>query len=196
MKLFAIIRLLATIIISLCFRVEVINMHHVPAKGSALLCANHLTALDMFLIGYRLKRKVHYMAKEELFRNPILAAVLKNLGAFPVRRGTGDVKAVKTALKLLEKGHIVGIFPEGHRRSKSGGDIRIKPGSAMFAIKSGADIIPVALTGCHKLFGRIKVVFGQPFTLDVDKNRKYTVEEMTQISKGIMDRIYSIMEAG
>ena len=189
-------KVISRILFGIFFRVELVNKHYVPEKGSALICANHKSQLDMFFLGYKLKRCIHYIAKEELFRNPLLGAVMRSLGAFPVKRGSGDVKAIRTGLDLLEKGHIIGIFPEGTRRKgKSRGEMKIKPGSAMFAIKSGVAIIPVALEGSYKIFSRVRVIFGKPFYLDVDKNKKYTVEEMTQISRDIMDKVYSLMEA-
>jgi len=190
------IRFLVTIFINTFYKVEIIGIENVPEKGPAILCANHKGILDMFFIGYRLKRLVRYMAKQELFKNFFLSLIIRYLGAFPVKRGVGDVKAVKTALDLLKKGHIVGIFPEGTRtRGKRPGEIKVKPGSALLTIKSGVPIIPVAIEGTYKPFSRVKVIFGRPFSLDVDKNKKYTVKEMTTISQDIMKRVYSLMEA-
>ena len=62
--------------------------------------------LDMFFIGYRLRRFVSWMAKEELFKNPVFSSFIRWVGAFPVKRGTGDIGSVKTVLKLIEEGHI------------------------------------------------------------------------------------------
>lgn len=196
MKLIGLIRFIVSLIINAIYRVEVIGKDNVPSKGSALLCANHNRMLDMFLIGYKINRLVHYMAKEELFKIPIISSIIRFLGAFPVKRGSGDVRAVKTALELLRKGHIVGIFPEGTRtRGKFKNNIKIKPGAALLAIKSGVPIVPVAIKGSYKPFSNMKVVFGQPIILDADKNKKYTVEEMAQISTKIMKKIYCLMEA-
>lgn len=146
-------------------------------------------------IGYKLKRLVRYMAKEELFKIPLLSSFIRRLGAFPVSRGKGDVGAIKTALKLLEEGHIVGIFPEGTRlKHKKGKTIKAKPGAALLAQKSGAPILPVAICGRYRPFSKIKIVFGKPFTLDLEKDKKYTNSELVEFSEGIMKKVYSLLE--
>jgi 1-acyl-sn-glycerol-3-phosphate acyltransferase len=188
-------KILTRIFFAIFYRVEIINMENVPSEGPALLCSNHNGELDMFFIGYKLKRWVHYIAKEELFKIPVIGKLIELMGAFPVKRGSGDIRAATTVLKLLKQGHIVGIFPEGTRtRGRSNNNIKIKPGIAMFAIKSGVPIIPVAIIGNYRLFSKVRVIFGNTFNLDIDKNKKYTIEEMTAISRGIMDRVYSLME--
>jgi len=188
-------RFLVNVYFSIFYRVEVINKEYVPEEGAALLCSNHVGALDMFFIGYKIKRLVHYMAKKELFKNPVIGAVIRWLGAFPVNRGKGDVGAIKTVFKLLKEGKIVGIFPEGTRTGgKINANRKIKPGIAMLAIKSGVPIIPVAIKGSYRLFGKVKVIFGQPFKIEADENRKYHNDELIEISKTIMNKIYSLME--
>lgn len=188
-------RFFVVILFSLIYRIELVNKENIPEKGAALLCANHIGELDMFVIGYKLKRWVHWMAKEELFKIPLLGAFITSLGAFPVKRGKGDVGSIKKAFSLLEQGHILGMFPEGTRtRDKSKKDIKIKPGAAMIAVNSGVPIVPVAIRGSYKLFGRIKVVFGNPYTPDADKSRKYSGDELGEISKEIMNKVYSLLE--
>lgn len=190
-----VLKLVTRAIFALLYKVEIKNSENIPAKGAALLCANHSSVLDMFFIGYKIKRWVHYIAKEELFRNPVSGVIMKWLGAFPVKRGKGDVGAIRNVFKLLEEGHIVGIFPEGTRtRGKSGGSIRVKPGAAMIALNSPVPIIPVAIQGSFRPFSHVKVIFGKPFKLEVDRNRKYTSEEMVEISRSIMEKVYSLME--
>ena len=189
-------RVIANLVLNILFRIEVINKDNIPEKGAALLCANHTSELDMFFIGLRIKRWVHYMAKEELFKNPVMSLILRKLGAFPVKRGKGDVGAIRNVFKLLDEGHIVGIFPEGTRlKGKVRDKTKIKPGAALIAINSSVPIIPVAVDWNHRLFSRVKVIIGEPFNLDIDKSKKYTSEGMIKISRSIMDRVYSLMEA-
>jgi len=188
-------RILSYIIFGLFFRVEVVNAENVPEKGPAILCANHIGELDMFLIGYKIRRYVRYMAKEELFKIPVLSFFVRKLRAFPVKRGRVDIESVKTALRLLNGGHIIGILPEGTRtRGKDRKDIRVKPGAAAIAVKAGVPIIPVAIEGDYKLFSRIRVIFGKPFRIEANPERKYTNDELTEISRNIMDGIYKLME--
>lgn len=193
MKIIA--RVILNIFFGLFFRVKVYGRENVPEKGGLLLCANHLGNLDVPLIGYKNKRVIHYMTKIEMFKNPIVSFIIKKLGAFPIKRGVVDVEAIKTAINLLEAGNIVGIFPEGTRLLKNKGKkIKVKPGAAMLAIKSGVPILPVAVQCNYRLFSKVIIRFGKPFTLDLEKDKKYTTEEMSEISQGIMDKIYSLME--
>lgn len=190
-----VVRYIVIVIFSIFYRVKIEGRENVPAKGSAVLCANHSGELDMFFIGYKIKRLVHWMAKEELFKNPVVAFLISWLGAFPVKRGTGDVGAIKTAYKLLDNGHILGIFIEGTRtRRKTGREAKVNPGAAMFAIKKNAPVIPVSVEGSYKPFSKIRIVFGKPFYLDADKNTKYSNDELKEFSKSIMDKVYAQME--
>lgn len=178
-------------ILGALYKLEIVGMENVPRKGSAVLCANHIGGMDMFFMGCHLHRLVHYMAKEELFKNPILGFLIRWVGGFPVRRGRADVEAIKTAFRVLAEGHIIGIFPEGTRKKENK---KIKPGAAMIAARAGVPIIPVALEGNYKLFSKVKVVFGKPFMLDAEKDRKYTSEELAVFSQQIMDRVYALLE--
>lgn len=177
------------------YRVEVVNTEIIPLKDPALLCSSHNTLLDMFFLGFKLKRWVYWMAKEELFRNPILGYIFKKLGAFPVKRGKGDVGSIKTAYKLLQEGEIIGIFPQGTRvHTGNAKTVKIKPGAAMLAVNSGAVIIPAVVQGSYKLFSRVLVKYGEPFKIEMVNGTKPTTEELTAFSEDIMKRINSLLE--
>jgi 1-acyl-sn-glycerol-3-phosphate acyltransferase len=189
------VRILTGIVFKLFFKVDVINPEKVPPDGPALLCANHNTILDMFFLGYGTKRWIHWMAKEELFRNPIAAFVIRKLGAFPVRRGTGDVSSIKSAYRLLEEGRIVGIFPHGTRIDPSRIEtVRVKPGAVLIAVNAGVPIVPAAVYGSYKLFSRMKVIYGDPYYIE-SKDKKLSKQEMSELSKDIIRRVYSLSEA-
>lgn len=192
----AFFKFITKIAFGLFFRVDIININKIPKDGPALLCANHNTVLDMFFLGYKLDRWIYWMAKEELFRNPVIAFVLKKLGAFSVKRGTGDVSSIRKAFKLLDEDKIVGIFPHGTRikpaRLKTA---KVKQGAAMIAANAGVPVIPATVCGNYGLFGKMKVIFGEPFMVkSVDK--KPTKEELAEISKEIINRVRSLSEAG
>lgn len=188
------VRFILSLIFIIFFRIEINGKENVPHKGAAILSANHIGELDMFFFGYKLKRLIHYMAKEELFKIPLIGFIIRRLGAFPVRRGRADVQAIKTSLNLLNEGHIIGIFPEGTRLKNRVKNARAKPGVALLAQKSGAPILPVMISGDIRLFGKIKIIFGKPFSLDLDKDKKYTNSELVQISEEIMKKVYSLVE--
>lgn len=193
MKRFAII--ITSIVFKLFFRVEVINRHKVPSKGPFLICANHNSMLDMFFLGFKLDRWIYWMAKEELFKNPIAACLFRSLGAFPVKRGSGDVGSIKNAYRLLDEGKMIGIFPQGTRINPAKLEtIRVKHGAAMIAVNTGVPIIPAVVKGNYKLFSKMKVIYGDPFTMPNEQDKKYTREEFTELSRDIIKKIYSLAE--
>ena len=148
------------LLFSLAYRWEVRGREHVPAEGPLLVVANHFSWLDPPLVGTVLPRKVHFMAKQELFRNPLVARILRRLGAFPVRRGQPDRWALRHALQLLQEGRVVAMFPEGTRSRGPLGPF--EPGAALVALKSGAPVLPVAIAGPYRLGGRVRVRIGPP----------------------------------
>ena len=123
-------------------------------KSGALLCPNHYSNWDPVLLGLRLpvNYRLHAMAKEELFKNPILGWIIRKLGAFPVSRGNNDIQAVKTAIQVLKAGDNLLIFPEGTVVRNGVGYIdglpaHAKSGVAMIGVRTGAKLIPVFMDG-------------------------------------------------
>ena len=96
------------------------GIHNLPKKGAVIIVANHVSAWDPLLVAVGSPRPVHFMAKAELYQNQILARLLNALNAFPVKRGQADRNAIRKALKLLESGKVLGIFPEGTRKRRLG----------------------------------------------------------------------------
>lgn len=176
------------IIFSLVFRWQVIGREHIPKEGPVILCANHISLWDPPLLGSGIERQVNFMAKEELFRIPGLNFLLVKFGAFPVKRGAGDRAAIRATLKLLEEGKIFGIFPEG-TRSKTGEVGEGMPGVAMFALKSEAAVIPVAIIGPYRMFRPIKIVYGKPIDLAQLRETKTGSDTLKATSDLIMAHI-------
>ena len=101
------------------YRMEVVGAEDFPKEGGVLLCANHIHNFDPLVVGINAPRPVHYMAKEEIFKVPVLGTIVRKCNAFPVKRGKGDRESLRTGMKILKDGHVFGLFPEG-TRSKNG----------------------------------------------------------------------------
>jgi 1-acyl-sn-glycerol-3-phosphate acyltransferase len=143
------------------------GLEKLPSDGPVIVAANHLTNFDVFPLQFALPRSLFYMGKEELFRNPFMDWLLRQLGAFPVYRGVRDEWAMRHAEKLLEQGNVLGMFPEG-TRSKGGGLKAAKTGAARLSETVQCPIVPVALYGTQNLFHHfprrteVRVTVGNP----------------------------------
>jgi len=166
---------------ALC-RMKVEGRENIPSKGGVLIVSNHRSYLDPPLIAFAVKsRVVFFMAKAELFSHPILAPLIKHWGnAFPVDRGKIDTRALKTALKLIQFGKAVCIFPEGSR-APEGKFGKAKWGAGFTALKAKVPILPCLVEGTEKVMGRdsvfsglprVRVCFGKPFKLDMEGKRE------------------------
>lgn len=193
--MYTFVRYLVKIFFKIFYRVKYYGLENIPEEGGYLLCANHVTGMDMFYIGVQLKRRVHWMAKSELFDIPVLSGIIKWFGAYPLTRGKADLKAAKSTLEYLEQGEIVGIFPQGTRTfNKDISKIKPKQGVAKFAAESGKPIFPVGIDGRARIFSKVNIVYGKPFYLDVEEGKKYTKVEYLEMSQKIMDNIYKMIE--
>ncbi|RLQ92579.1 lysophospholipid acyltransferase family protein [Planomicrobium sp. Y74] len=172
------------------YRFEVTGTEKFPDQGGILLCANHIHALDPPVVGMTSPRTVHFMAKEELFKVPILGRILPQVNAFPVKRGMSDREALRSALKLLKNGEVVGLFPEG-TRSTDGVLKKGLSGAGFFALRGNADVMPCAIIGPYKPFRKVKVVYGEPVLMEPYRERKASVEEVTAV---IMASIQKLLD--
>ena len=103
--LYALSRSMVRVVYRLLFRLEAWGVSNIPPEGPVILCSNHTSALDPFTLGAMVPRKVHYMAKDKLFKIPVVSAVIRAWGAFPVKRGAVSKEAIRTAINLMSKGH-------------------------------------------------------------------------------------------
>ncbi|GIQ61731.1 lysophospholipid acyltransferase family protein [Paenibacillus cisolokensis] len=160
--LYRVSRLLLRALYGALFRLEARGLENIPAHGPVILASNHISNFDPPTIGIWVPRKVSFMAKAELFEIPFVGGLLKKLGAFPVKRGGVSKEAIRSAISLLQNGGTLGIFPEGTRNNESGS---AKKGTAMIALRSGAQVVPVAIAGRYKLFRKMYVIYGKPIDL-------------------------------
>jgi 1-acyl-sn-glycerol-3-phosphate acyltransferase len=158
--------------VKLLFRLRSSGTEHLPREGGYVLSANHLSNFDPWPLGLPLfpQRQIRFMAKSELFRSP-LWPILRFGGAFEVRRGEGDRKAIETAVRLAKEGEVVAIFPEGTRRAKGlvkKHQARPHTGAARVALEAGVPLIPAAIAGTDRItrLGPLRVAYGPPVELD------------------------------
>jgi len=173
--LYGLVRVLLCPLIYLLFRPKVEGLENFPRDGKTIVYANHISAIDPMVIACVLPRQIHFMAKIELFKNPLLAWILKRAGAFPVKRGTADISAIKNSLKVLNEGGVFGMFPEG-TRSKDGKLQEFTHGIASIAHKSKAAIIPVAILDEYKYFKPLKLRIGKPLCFESYFEQKSNTE--------------------
>ena len=184
------LRAFARFIFALMLDVHVTGRENVPAKGPCIVASNHLSWFDVPLVPAYMKRKVVYMAKEELFYGR-LGWLVRLLGAFPVKRGEADRQSLRAADTQLKAGKVFIIFPEG-TRSKTHRMAKGHVGLGMIALRSGVPVIPVAIWGSEKALKafrpRVNIVFGEPVTL-TPKGNKITREDIEEATDAVMRRI-------
>ncbi len=172
------------------FFLRVKGRENTDNKGRVMIISNHVSWFDPVMLGGLFKRKIHYIAKAELFKSKVSAYLLSRLGAFPVARGQGDYGAIKKSFEILKEDKCLGIFPEGTRYEK--GEMgEFQRGAAAIALQMDAKIIPVYFMGEFKAFRQIKVIIGKAFSLKdmLNPKDKTAVDEGTRILKDTLLRL-------
>ena len=170
------------------------GLDKIPKSGAFIIAPNHQSYLDPPFLGAITPREIHFFAKAELFKVFGLGLVIRNLNAFPVRRGVYDPAAISMALAALEKGHGLLIFPEG-TRDNGEAFLPAKPGIGMIAKRSGAQIVPAYLYRSHKIWGALlarrhmKIVFGEPIPADAVARHSDDREGYQAIADEVLTRI-------
>jgi 1-acyl-sn-glycerol-3-phosphate acyltransferase len=153
-------------------RLRARGRENLPATGGYVLACNHISNLDPWPVGLPLwpRRWLRFMAKSELYWWPA-KYVLEGAGAFPVRRGLGDLEAIETAVQLAREGHVVVMFPEGTRRAKGlvkRHQARPRSGAARIALEANVPLVPCAVAGTDRLsrLGPLRVTYGTPLEIE------------------------------
>ncbi len=182
------------------FRVKVIgaeNENSVELK-SAIVCANHISNWDPVILACVTKNPVSFMGKAELFKIPVLGFILKAVGAFPIKRGTGDIAAIKTTLGLLKEGHNICLFPQGKRcLGENPADTSVKSGIGLFIGHSKSYVLPVGIYTKDykiKLFRRVYVVIGKPIAYEDFGFVENSKEEYQMASEKVFAEICALSE--
>jgi 1-acyl-sn-glycerol-3-phosphate acyltransferase len=181
---------------------RITGAENVPAEGPVILASNHVSVLDPPVVAIGIWRPCASMAKEELFRNPAFAWYIRHLNAFPVKRGTGDRGALKTAMEVLEQGRPLVMFPEG-TRSETGELQEPELGVAMIAYRTGAPVVPAYVSGTNRVLPRggrlrlakIRLRYGTPMTFAAEPGKKPGREEYERAAHQIMEAIAALRDA-
>ena len=147
-------------LVSALYRIDGTGWERIPASGGAVIAASHDSLIDPFVLGVATPRVIHYMAKAELWRYPVLRELVRGFGAFPVRRGRGDTAALGHGRELLERGELIGMFPQGtclpyrHRPWRRG--------AARLAKAAGVPLVPVCLVNTERALRPRRPKLGLP----------------------------------
>jgi 1-acyl-sn-glycerol-3-phosphate acyltransferase len=197
--IYTLARIVLTLPTILFYRTRGIAIHNVPKQGPVILAPNHFSQWDHFFAGVYLRRQVRFMAKSQMFDNPVIEFIFFHGGVFPVRRGKRDEEAFVTAEAILERGGLVLIYIEGGRsRTRELGEP--KPGVGRLALESGVPVIPVAIHGSAGVrgwkrlrFPKVTIQFGEPMTFPVDEHPSR--ERGQQASEQVFARVRAMYEA-
>jgi 1-acyl-sn-glycerol-3-phosphate acyltransferase len=182
------------LLMRMLFRIEHHGWERIPQEGPLLLVSNHVTYFDPPWISVRVYRTLRYMAWDKLFRIPLVGRILRWFGAFPVSLENPESSAYKAALRILQKGEALMIFPEGGR-SPDGSLRHFKVGAARLALRTGATIVPVAVQGGERVWSsrmhlprpaKVRVDYLPPITKENFPNS--TEELIKQVREAILSR--------
>jgi len=186
-------RVILTLPTILIYRTRAIRVENVPRSGPVILTPNHFSQWDHFFAAVYLPRKVQFMAKSQLFTNPVITFIIDRGGAFPVRRGYDDQETFKTADAILERGGTVLMYAEGGR-SRTGDLGQPKRGVGRLALETGAPVIPVAIHGSAHVrgwrrlqFPKVTIQYGEPLAFPVEANPSR--ERQQEVANQVFDQV-------
>lgn len=178
--------LISSIVAARFMRVEVEDEANVPSSGPVILMINHLSNLDPLLIGWATQRPLNMPGKAELFKVPILRAVLSTLGCYPVNRNGADAASLRRSLRVLRQGRVLAVFPEG-TRSRTGAMGQFGPTLTRMAMRERVPVVPVAISGTDRILPpakkwprlgvKVLVKFGLPLDLSLSTGSRPTDDE-------------------
>ncbi|MCL2401336.1 MAG: 1-acyl-sn-glycerol-3-phosphate acyltransferase [Oscillospiraceae bacterium] len=179
----------ARFFVGIFYRLDIHGEENIP-DGAAMVCANHSSRADPFLLAFAfgVKRQMRFIAKASLFKVPVLSGILKKMGMISVDRSTTDVSTIKHALLALKSGEKVAIFPEGKRVSETSENVMAKTGAVKIAERAGVPVVPVFIPRRKPLFHKIPVIIGEPYHIEKQVEKR-TAEDYRELADALMDKI-------
>lgn len=188
-----IIKFILKLLILIVYRPKIVGLENIEEGKAALICPNHVHALDSAVIVLTNKRKINILAKEELFKNGFVRWLADIFGVYPVKRQNKSMETMKISLKLLKNNELLMIFPEGTRNGMAKG-IKAKDGAVKLAIRAGVPIIPVGVQGNFKFFRKIKINIGKPIYYNVSKEETNNKEILDKLTEELMTEIVRLRD--
>jgi 1-acyl-sn-glycerol-3-phosphate acyltransferase len=188
--LYWVLRFLAVLLCKILFRLQAKGRENIPKRGGFILASNHASYLDPIVLGVACPRKLNFMSKQELFVNPLFSRILSRVGAFPVKRDSADLSAVKEAMRRVRKGMALVLFPEGSRKF-DGTSQQPYPGIGFLTAKLNVPVVPVFIRGTERALPKkakfirptkVTLYFGQQISIE----RRMPYQDIAQL---IMENI-------
>lgn len=191
---YKILRPILWLFYKLFYRVKVFNRKGVITNEKSIVICNHLSKMDVCVVSELYKDKVNYLAKVECFKCKPVAFVLRHLGAIPIDRDNPSISSIKEGLKVLKDGKCLGIFPEGTRNKVNNEIQPFKTGTAMFAIKGQAKIVPIVIESKIKLFKTNYAMVGEPIDLSQFYGTRFNEEVANSATQIIYQKMLELQK--
>jgi len=198
-RIWRFLQMLARWVCTMLFDLRVYGARNIPPTGGVLLVSNHQSYLDPVLLAVGIERPLNYMAKSELFRNPLFSWLIRSLNAFPVEQGAGDVGAVKETINRLQQGHVLNIYPEGSR-TEDGKMLPLEKGVGLVIRRAKVPVVPAVIIGSFKAWPKrnkmfrpapIRVMYGPPMDL-----AKFGRDEIIERLEVTLHQMLADLESG
>lgn len=201
--LYSILHIILKVFTAGYLRLQTIDLENIPEKGGVILAPNHPSDLDSFILGTAIRRQLHTMGKEELFRRHFAGFIFRKLNAFPVKRGRFDRESIRTAVNVLKEGNVIDMYPEG-TVSKDGSLQEPKLGTAFIALQAKVPVVPVAIIGSFGVMSKGKrfprphkviIRFGKPLYFDEYYDKPYNKEILRIVTTRIMKEVKKLLDS-
>jgi len=199
--LFFFLKFLLRPVIKKAFSVTISGLENIPEKGAAILTPNHASFMDSIILGAMTRRNIWFMAKNSEYHHAFLKWFLRIGNSFPVRRYINDVLAVRNAARVIQGGHILGIFPEGER-TWDGEMLPLRYGTMRLILSLAAPVIPVGITGAYELMPRwtgtlkrvpVSIRIGRSVRFDPIPIPKQTYHDIMSVSSCLQSEISNLL---
>ena len=181
----------------LLYKIDIKGLENIPVEGGAILCSNHIHALDSVLYVTRVKRMIYAMGKEELFNTKFKNWFMYSMGVFPVKRDSvASEEAINIAVQHLNEKDLLMLFPEGTRNGLEKG-VKPKRGVALIALRAKVPVIPMAMEGSFKPFSKIKIRIGKPMEFTEyypPEGEKINPRNLITITNAVMDKVIELRD--